>query len=179
MGKKGTGDRKLKFPIQPSSSFPIFLPHLQTSPTARTDYWPLDLTISRNQVRVRLWNFQLIMRRRVMSHYHGGKFLNLNKRYDDGDGVTLSDFAFNETSDRLSKLTHFALCCRGTLYWSWILKKKVPSLKRKREIRHRMYTLLIKHGITCGQFTSSCRSSAVRAKECTKNCAAHAKLLFW
>jgi len=52
-----------------------------------------------------------------MSHYHGGKFLNLNKRYDDGDGVTLSDFAFNETSDRLSKLTHFVLCCRGTLYW--------------------------------------------------------------
>ena len=109
MGKRGTGDQKLKFPIQPSSLFPIFLPLLQPSPTARTDYWPLDMTMSRNQVRVWLWNFQLIERRRVTSHYHGSKFLDLNKRYDDSDGVTLSDSAFSETSDRLSKLTHFVL----------------------------------------------------------------------
>ena len=58
MGKRGTGDQKLKFPTQPSFLFPTVLPHLQTSPTARTDHWPLDLTMSRNQVRVSLWNFQ-------------------------------------------------------------------------------------------------------------------------
>ena len=82
-----------------------------------------------------------------------------------------SDFSIYETLAQLSQLGHYVLCRRTLLELN--SEEKYPGLQRVKEIRCRMFTLLI--NVKLG---NSRRSRAVTAKKCTKKRDALAKLLF-
>ena len=84
--------------------------------------------------------FSKVAIRKVKNHNGDG---GENKRH------LKSDFAFFETSARLSQLGHFVQCRQTFLELN--SKEEYSSLKREREIRRRMFTLSIKREIR--QFT--------------------------